>query len=200
MRHLMNDYVKQLQRCDSFIALTFNCSGHFIGVVASSEFTFIKLSWSFIKCYFGRCWFGSWKLQFSSRCPNIILCFCAFQSLFNKAIFLPYTCFVGWLDSRFTTALKYKKTKMAQARRRKTWQAFAVETFWQFNQLWQKFKTFWLISFFPIAKVLKPESFFYIKRFVLSGSPGLVVMGGDSCSKGCEFKSQHRILDGHFNI
>ena len=30
------------------------------------------------------------------------------------------------------------------------------------------------------------------------GSPGLVVMGGDSCSKGREFESQHRILDGHF--
>ena len=26
----------------------------------------------------------------------------------------------------------------------------------------------------------------------------LVVMGGDSCSKGCEFESRHRILDGHF--
>ena len=25
-----------------------------------------------------------------------------------------------------------------------------------------------------------------------------MVMGGDSCSKGCEFESWHRILDGHF--
>ena len=30
------------------------------------------------------------------------------------------------------------------------------------------------------------------------GSPALVVMGGDSCPKGHEFESQHRILDGHF--
>ena len=30
------------------------------------------------------------------------------------------------------------------------------------------------------------------------GSPGLVVMGEDWYSKGCEIKSQHRILDGHF--
>ena len=30
------------------------------------------------------------------------------------------------------------------------------------------------------------------------GSPGLVVMGGDSCSEGCGFESQHRILNGHF--
>ena len=30
-------------------------------------------------------------------------------------------------------------------------------------------------------------------------SPGKVVMGGGSCSKGREFKSQHRILDGHFS-
>ena len=31
------------------------------------------------------------------------------------------------------------------------------------------------------------------------GSPGLVVMGGDSCSEGHEFKSQHCILDGLFS-
>ena len=30
------------------------------------------------------------------------------------------------------------------------------------------------------------------------GSPGLVVMEGDSCCKGCGFKSQHNLLDGHF--
>ena len=29
-------------------------------------------------------------------------------------------------------------------------------------------------------------------------SPGLVVIGGDSCSKGCDFKSQQRILYGYF--
>ena len=32
----------------------------------------------------------------------------------------------------------------------------------------------------------------------MGGRPGLVVMGGDSCSKGHDFKSRHRILDGHF--
>ena len=26
-----------------------------------------------------------------------------------------------------------------------------------------------------------------------------MVMGGDSCSKGCEFESQHSILDEHFS-
>ena len=31
------------------------------------------------------------------------------------------------------------------------------------------------------------------------GSPGLVVMGGDSCSKGRKFESRHHILDGHFS-
>ena len=25
-----------------------------------------------------------------------------------------------------------------------------------------------------------------------------MVLGGDSCSEGCGFKSQHHILDGHF--
>ena len=34
----------------------------------------------------------------------------------------------------------------------------------------------------------------------MGGSPGLVVMGGDSCSKGGEFESQHRILDGHLFV
>ena len=32
---------------------------------------------------------------------------------------------------------------------------------------------------------------------ISSTSPGLVVMGVDSCSKGREFKSWHHILDGH---
>ena len=31
------------------------------------------------------------------------------------------------------------------------------------------------------------------------GSPCLVVMGDDSCLKGCGFKSRHNILDGHFS-
>ena len=33
---------------------------------------------------------------------------------------------------------------------------------------------------------------------LMEGSPGLLVMGGDSCSEGCEFESKHRVLDGHF--
>ena len=36
-------------------------------------------------------------------------------------------------------------------------------------------------------------------EFLLQGrSPGLVVMGGDSYSEGCEFESRHCILDGVF--
>ena len=31
----------------------------------------------------------------------------------------------------------------------------------------------------------------------MGGSPGLVVMGGDSCSEGHGFKTQRRILDGY---
>ena len=37
----------------------------------------------------------------------------------------------------------------------------------------------------------------YIINALQGGSPGLVVMGGGSCSKGRGFKSWHRILDGH---
>ena len=34
-------------------------------------------------------------------------------------------------------------------------------------------------------------------KHIMGGSPGLVVMGGDSCSKGRGFESRRRILDGH---
>ena len=38
------------------------------------------------------------------------------------------------------------------------------------------------------------------KKFVkLGGSPGTVVMAGDSSSEGRGFESQHRIMDGHFS-
>ena len=33
----------------------------------------------------------------------------------------------------------------------------------------------------------------------LGGNPGLVVLGGDSCSVGGGFESQHCMLDGHFS-
>ena len=38
-----------------------------------------------------------------------------------------------------------------------------------------------------------------LKKYSFQENPGLVVMGGDSCSKGREFKSHQRILDGHFS-
>ena len=37
-----------------------------------------------------------------------------------------------------------------------------------------------------------------LKIVYVGGSPGLVVMGGDSYSKGREFESRHCILSGHF--
>ena len=36
-------------------------------------------------------------------------------------------------------------------------------------------------------------------EIVWGGSPDLVVMGGDTSSKGREFESRHSILDGHFS-
>ena len=38
-----------------------------------------------------------------------------------------------------------------------------------------------------------------IERQREGGTPGLEVMGGDSCSKGREFESWDCILDGHFS-
>ena len=37
-------------------------------------------------------------------------------------------------------------------------------------------------------------------KIFFGGSPGLVAMGGDSCSGSHRFESEHRILDGHFFI
>ena len=34
----------------------------------------------------------------------------------------------------------------------------------------------------------------------MGGRPGLVVIGGDSCSEGRGFESRRRILDGHNSI
>ena len=39
----------------------------------------------------------------------------------------------------------------------------------------------------------------YSFTYFIRRSPGLVVMGGDSCSKGWGFESQRCILDGHFS-
>ena len=38
---------------------------------------------------------------------------------------------------------------------------------------------------------------FCVKNSWTGGSPGLVVMGGDSYSKGREFESRRRLLDGN---
>ena len=38
------------------------------------------------------------------------------------------------------------------------------------------------------------------KSIPKGGSPGLVVMGDDSCSKGCGFESWCRIQDAHLDI
>ena len=47
-------------------------------------------------------------------------------------------------------------------------------------------------------KRLKSKSVFDNKQQLQKGgSPNLVVMGGDSCSVGRGFESQHLILDGH---
>ena len=54
-------------------------------------------------------------------------------------------------------------------------------------------------SVFDILWYFRCRGFNVVKHFYpIGGSPGLVVMGGDSCSKSREFKSWHRILDGRF--
>ena len=52
---------------------------------------------------------------------------------------------------------------------------------------------------YPVMSNLISTVYFMEKSQIKKKSPGLVVMGADSCSKGCGFKSQHRIFDGHFS-
>ena len=53
-----------------------------------------------------------------------------------------------------------------------------------------------LISFKCFAFNIKQCNFYHIKCFALWWkSPGPMLMGGDSCLRGHEFESQHRILD-----
>ena len=49
-----------------------------------------------------------------------------------------------------------------------------------------------------LSKVIWLQISWYHRYFPTS--PGPVVIGGDSCSRGCGFESQHRTLDGHFHI
>ena len=49
------------------------------------------------------------------------------------------------------------------------------------------------------TKITLCTNFITLYHFILGGSLCLVVMVGDSCSKGRGFKSQHHILEGHFS-
>ena len=55
---------------------------------------------------------------------------------------------------------------------------------------------FWIVIITHVRQCLTSTD--TNKVFRQGGSPGLVVMEGDSSSVGHGFKSQHRILDGHF--
>ena len=52
---------------------------------------------------------------------------------------------------------------------------------------------------FLVSQFFNPKRELYESKLyiVYGGSPGLLVMGGGSCSEGHEFESQHCILDGH---
>ena len=53
-----------------------------------------------------------------------------------------------------------------------------------------------MISFDQVLCQRRLDQFF-VKQKAPNCRPGLVVMGGDSCSKGHGFESQRHILDGH---
>ena len=53
------------------------------------------------------------------------------------------------------------------------------------------------LLFYTRIQTLNNEFHSMSKKFRKGGSPGLVVMGINSRSKGCGFESRRRILDGH---
>ena len=57
-----------------------------------------------------------------------------------------------------------------------------------------------LLFFIQVSVANVRQKVFLKRLYTYGGSPGLVVMGGDTCSAGRGFKSQHHILDGHFYI
>ena len=48
-------------------------------------------------------------------------------------------------------------------------------------------------------RIMAEQTWLIWHKKLLGGSSGLVVMGGDSCSEGHQFESQHCILNGHFS-
>ena len=55
-----------------------------------------------------------------------------------------------------------------------------------------------MLTFTSLSQIALNNSYKAEEFHNLGGSPGLVVMGGDSCAEGREFESQHQ--DGHFHI
>ena len=65
----------------------------------------------------------------------------------------------------------------------------------------------WIVSWLIVPLLVNGQLVSFISlncltknNMRLGGSPGLVVMGWDSCSEGCGFKSHHYTLDRHFHI
>ena len=72
------------------------------------------------------------------------------------------------------------------------------------GQCWKKFGNFLFHHLVALpgietVKWFQPNFFQQEKSATKGGSPGIVVMVGDSCFKGCDFESRHRILDGLFS-
>ena len=76
--------------------------------------------------------------------------------------------------------------------------------FYKFNGFIVPVDLFRLLQIKLIPKLLLArhgnEAFRSKKLYSKGGSPGLVVMRGDSCSKGHEFKSRHRWTFCHISI
>ena len=77
---------------------------------------------------------------------------------------------------------------------------------WNFDSLSFPFADFQsdrlgkFISFYRLRRFLLALTVFLCgTNAIFGGSPGTLVMWGDSCSEGHGFESQHCILDGHFH-
>ena len=144
--------------------------------------------------------------------PASISLFLSFQytvdskQKFNINKFLPMTGFKPWTSGiesdRFTTAhriflfTKYFVLPLNEPSLLRTFVlVILLDVLIHFLEY---FVTFYFIflGMDEYKDSTKTQKDIFKTLWCLGGSPGLVVTGGDSWSKGCGFESQHRILDG----
>ena len=102
-------------------------------------------------------------------------------------------CDLFWRDERITKIAFFERNLVAEMSDMSTGKTLFVlaVVLGCFAVLWPKIFSPMLFSTYEAKP--KPGKLLHFQ----GGSPSLVVIGDDSCSRGCGFESRRRILDGH---